>query len=67
MYKRKWLDQGQSSKRLNSADAIKYAVDHNPDIIIASRIMEQMGERVLACVLSKLKSKASAMLRLQQR
>ena len=40
MYKRKWLDQGQSSKRLNSADAIKYAVDQNPDIIIASRIME---------------------------
>ena len=35
-------------------DAIKYAVDHNPDIIIASRIMQQMGGRELARVLSEI-------------
>lgn len=35
-------------------DAIKYAVDHKPDIIIVSRIMEQMGGRELARVLSEI-------------
>jgi len=35
-------------------DAIKYAVDHNPDIIIASRIMQQMGGKELARVMSEI-------------
>ena len=36
-------------------DAIKYAADHKTDIIIASQIMEQMGRREIACVLSETK------------
>tara|TARA_B110000046_G_scaffold171434_1_gene192274 strand:+ start:416 stop:679 length:264 start_codon:yes stop_codon:yes gene_type:complete len=35
-------------------DAIKYAVNHKPDIIIASCIMKQMGGRELVCVLSEI-------------
>jgi len=37
-------------------DAIKYTIDHKPDIIIASRVMEQMGGREFASVLCDIKA-----------
>ena len=36
----------------NPVDAIKYAISHKPDIVIVSRIMEQMGGREFAKVFS---------------
>ncbi|NQW01154.1 MAG: Hpt domain-containing protein [Rhodospirillales bacterium] len=33
-------------------EAVKYAIDHKPDIVIVSRVMEQMGGREMARVLA---------------
>lgn len=46
----------QISNADTPVDAIKYAIDHKPDIVIGSREMEQMGGRELALVLSTIEA-----------